>query len=390
MTRLLSADYIYPIHDSPVRNGVVEVNGYGEIVQVHRTSKGLDQSKIEKYKGIIVPGFVNAHCHLELSHLRNQIESGLGLTKFLKRVVSRPAVTEATILEAMELADKEMEENGIVAVGDISNTLASKPVKQKSNLYYHTFVEVLCFEPDKAKEVFKNGIELCEQFMPLSSSITPHAPYSVCKELFRFIKIFCDNGHNLLSIHNQESDEENKFYRYKRGAFVEFYQSLNKNIDFFKAQARNSLRAIVPLLPQTDHILMVHNTYTSYKDTNFMDRYGRQVTWCFCPNANLYIEDRLPNIPIFRDGGKKIVLGTDSLASNKQLSILEEIKTIQAQNKEIPLTELFRWGTLNGAEYFGISDRFGSIEPGKRPGLNLVENISGSDILAESSVRKLL
>src|SRR5699024_2029262 len=145
---------------------------------------------------------------------------------------------------------------------------------------------------------FKKGIEICEAFSPLPSSITPHAPYSVSKELFRYIRTFCDNKRNLISIHNQESEEENKLYRYKSGAFVYFYESLKKDISFFKAQARNSLRSTLPLLPDSQKILLVHNTYTSFKDNNFVDRYRHDVTWCLCPNANLYIEGRLPNIDL--------------------------------------------------------------------------------------------
>src|SRR5690606_39712226 len=102
---------------------------------------------------------------------------------------------------------------------------------------YHTFSEIFNFDPDGAKEAFRKGMELCESFAPLSSSVTAHAPYSVSKELFRYIKLFNEQGNNLISIHNQESEEENKFFRYKTWGFLDFYAFLNKNIDFFKAQA---------------------------------------------------------------------------------------------------------------------------------------------------------
>src|SRR5690606_21239311 len=125
---------------------------------------------------------------------------------------------------------------------------------------------------------------------------------------------------NIISIHNQESDEENRFYRYKEGDFISFYEKLNKDIAFFKPLARNSIQSIIPFLPKNEKILLVHNTYTSYKDIHFIERYGSDVTWCFCPNANLYIEDRLPKIDLFLQSEIPIVLGTDSLASNGGLS----------------------------------------------------------------------
>src|SRR5690606_9682025 len=127
------------------------------------------------------------------------------------------------------------------AVADIANTIHSRERKLTSKIYYHTFSEVFGFEPEIAKDAFKRGVEVCEAFAPLSSSVTPHAPYSVSKELFRFIRMLEDKSKRLISIHNQESEEENKLFRYKTGSFLDFYAFLNKNIDFFKAQARNSL-----------------------------------------------------------------------------------------------------------------------------------------------------
>src|SRR5690606_14238631 len=168
---------------------------------------------------------------------------------FIKQVARGPKYEQDEILSAMEVADRVMYKRGIVAVGDISNTANSKETKEKSKIYYHTFCEIFEFDPSHAKNTFRKGVELCESFAPLPTSITPHASYSVSKELFRFIRIFCKKERNLISVHNQESEEENKFFRYWTGQFLDFYAFIKKNIDFFKAQARNSLRSILPLLP---------------------------------------------------------------------------------------------------------------------------------------------
>src|SRR5690606_2800645 len=168
-----------------------------------------------KHKGIIVPGFVNMHCHLELSHMRGKIQRNTGLIPFLSQVVSQRSENIETLPAAMAEADAAMWERGIVAAGDIVNSIASKQVKQQSRIYYHTFVEVIGFNPAKAKEAFREGLHLKDQFQPLPASIVPHAPYSVSKELLRFINHFCKDGENILTIHNQESEAENQFYRYK-------------------------------------------------------------------------------------------------------------------------------------------------------------------------------
>src|SRR5690606_34793821 len=294
MRRFLSADYLIPVNASPIKNGIIVLDDKDEILDIlpGNNLEGIDMP-IERHQGIIVPGFINSHCHIELSHLRKKIKEKTGLIDFIKQVARGAKYEQDEILAAIEMADRVMYKNGIVAVGDISNTANSKVTKEKSKIYYHTFCEIFEFEPSQAKNTFRKGIELCEQFSPLATSITPHAPYSVSKELFRFIRLFCKKERNLISVHNQESEEENKFFRYRAGQFVDFYAFINKNIDFFKAQARNSLRSTLPLLPQDQRILLVHNTYTSFKDINFVDRYRSDVTWCLCPKANLYIEGRL-------------------------------------------------------------------------------------------------
>ena len=174
-----------------------------------------------------------------------------------------------------------MYENGIVAVGDICNSNVSIPIKEKSKIYYHSFVEAFGFSPERAQEIFDKSIALLNEFKPASSSITPHAPYSVSKELFKLIKKYSDTGTNLISVHNQESDDENKFYRYRLGGFIDLYDHFGIDIAFFKSQARNSLQSILPLLTNKQEILLVHNTCTNLKDIYFVKRFDKKVHFCF-------------------------------------------------------------------------------------------------------------
>ncbi|WP_207426508.1 amidohydrolase family protein [Pedobacter sp. SYSU D00535] len=391
MIKYFTADYILPVSSPPIKKGVVAVDLSGEITGIYTdTSAEIKDKDIQKFEGIIVPGFINAHCHLELSYLKGQVPQKKGLVAFILEVIGKRKQVQKGIEEAMAEADQQMQENGIVAVADISNTVISKEVKQKSKIHYHTFLELLCFEPECAKDVFRDGLQLKEQFAPLKTSIVPHAPYSVCKELFRFIGKFCGEAGDLLSIHNQETEEENKFYRYKSGQFLDFYEKLGRNIDFFKPQARNSIQSVIPLLPEQQKVLLVHNTYTSLKDIYFIRRSGREVTWCFCPNANLYIEDRLPKIDMFLFNDFNIVLGTDSLASNTQLCMLSELQTLHTHFPSLSLSETMAWATLNGAKFLGVNERLGSIEKGKMPGLNLITEVRDMKLSPDSKVQKLI
>lgn len=391
MVNYYSADYIFPVSAKPIHNGIIGVDENGEIIGVYEPgAKEISDKSIIKYNGIITPGFINAHCHLELSHLKGKFPKGTGLIPFIESVIAQRHASEIEISTAMLEADKEMKKNGIVAVGDIVNRAISREIKYKSTLYYHTFVEILCFEPEKAQEAFRDGLSLCESFDGLPSSITPHAPYSVCKEIFRFLKQVHKPETNLLSIHNQESEEENKLYRYKSGGFIDFYEKLNRDISFFKAQARDSIQTIVPLLPKRQPVMFVHNTYTNMKDIFFVDRFAGNVTWCLCPNANLYIENRLPKIDLFLNQDNPITLGTDSLASNDKLCILSELLTLHTHFPYLNLEETIKWATINGAKYLGIDQKYGSLARGKRPGLNLISHTQGLKLTADSTVTPLL
>ena len=385
------ADYVFPVSADPIKNGIVTVDDSGRIISVtDNYPLDIKSEPIEHLKGIICPGFINTHCHLELSHLKDKITPKRGLINFIKDIQTVRAADSAEILKAAEKADNEMYENGIVAVGDISNSNVSIPVKAKSKIYYHTFVETFGFLPEMAQQAFDKALSLLNEFKPQSSSITPHASYSVSKELFKLIKKQCETGTNLISIHNQESEDENKFYRYRLGGFIDLYKHFGIDISYFKSQARNSLQSIIPLLTNKQDILLVHNTCTNLKDIYFIKRFDRRIHYCFCPGANLYIENKLPKVELFVDQGFNLTLGTDSLASNTKLCILNEMHLLQDKFPSLSTARLIKWATLNGAEYLGIDDEKGTLEEGKTPGLNLITGLDGLKITPDTKVKRLL
>ncbi|MGV3706917.1 MAG: amidohydrolase family protein [Arcticibacter sp.] len=391
MNTYYSADYIIPISSSPIKNGYIAVNEANVIQGLYTEydAKQMGVANVKRLDGIIVPGFVNTHCHLELSWLKGRIERGNGLIPFIKDVIRLGRGRKEDNLEAMRVADQEMFQNGIVAVGDISNVIDSRQVKLDSSIKYHTFVETLGFDPDRAKQIFDSTCQLKEDFAPLKASIVPHAPYSISKELLRYISRECGNSESLMSIHNQESEEENTLFRYKTGLFLDFYKDMHIDTDFFKAQARSSVQSIFSHLGKKQKILLVHNTYTSLKDIYFTKRSGRDIYWCFCPKANLYIENRLPKVELFCQNDLAITLGTDSLASNDTLCILSELKTLHTHFPSLRLEDTLKWATLNGARFLDMDEDLGSLEVGKKPGLNLITHMDGLKLTRESSVTKL-
>lgn len=340
---------------------------------------------VQQLNGILTPGFINCHCHLELSHMKGMIGEGTGLTDFVFKVVTQRHLPEEKILAAIQKAEDEMIANGIVAVGDICNNTLTLPQKMKGRIRYHNFIEASGFNPQIAAARFERSLGFFKEFNEHAAagqnSIVPHAPYSVADELWQKIIDFPNNY--LQTIHNQETVAENEWFIAKKGDFVDFYKQMSIDVSFFQASGKSSLQSYLLKFLKNQSLILVHNVHTSADDLRFARSSGRHVAWCLCPNANLYIGGQLPAIDLFIDQDSEIVLGTDSLASNHQLNILGEIKTISKHFPSVGWDQLLRWATINGARALQMDKLLGSFEPGKKPGVLLCK----SDL---SAVRRLL
>ncbi len=396
--RKISANVVFPVSSPPIKNGVVIVDANGKILSIDH-QHNFKKSTLEIYDGILCPGFINAHCHLELSYMENKIPQRKGLPEFIinlieyRKAFSLTNETENLIYEKIENAEKEMWENGIVAVGDISNDAYSFKVKSKSLMRTHTFIECFGFYPDQAEVYFKKSLELLNQAQQqnLTASITPHAPYSVPPELFKLIFSYNGNQSSLYSYHNQESEAENIFFKNGIGEFVKVFDHFNLPLSLFDPTGKNSLQSVIDYFPQNKKTLFVHNIFSNAGDIAAIASQCPESYFCLCPRANKYIENALPDFSHFRSFTNRICIGTDSLASNDQLSVLEEMKTIQAADHSISTEELLRWATLNGARFFDWHDQLGALEIGKAPGLNLITGISPLfHLTSQSAVKKIV
>lgn len=388
MLTYISASTIYPVSSEPLHNGVLAVETDGTIAGVYSAEAfSFRNDPVTFYQGVLIPGMVNTHCHLELAHLRGKIEQHTGLPAFVEQVIGYRGFDEALAAAAMEAADQEMLSNGIVAVGDISNLISSKAVKLKSALYYYTFVEAMGFNPGRAAEIYAAAAQLKNDFQPLNAAVVPHAPYSVSAALFALIKEAASVSDQIQTIHSQETPAENEFFERKTGRFLKLYTFLGLDLSFYTASGKSSLQTILPNL-SAGKTLLVHNTESNLADITFAKEQHSQLFWCLCPNANLYIENKLPDVELFRDQGLKITLGTDSLASNTALSIVKEMQVLQ-ERKAIDFPTLLGWATLNGAEFLGIAAQYGSFEPGKKPGIVLLRNFDGEKLTDEIGIERL-
>jgi cytosine/adenosine deaminase-related metal-dependent hydrolase len=345
---------------------------------------------IQSFDGILTPGFVNAHCHLELSHMKDMIPANSGLQEFVKQIVSLRKVDDHVIEEAIEKAEAEMFSNGIVAVGDISNTLDTLTQKAKHNLAYYTFVELYDLDPTRANEKIIAGLAIQKAFEEncIRASLVPHAPYSVTNNLWKLLSTHF--GSHTISMHNQETADENEFFKNKTGSFLGMYERTKVSLNFFEPTGVSSLQSVLPIFKNAAASILVHNSFTSSNDINAVKKQMPNTFWCLCPNANQYIEQTMPPIELLRAQNAAIVIGTDSFASNWSLNILDELKTIQKHNATIPLDEMLGWATINGARALQMDKGLGSFEKGKKPGVVLIHNVAGENNLSNAVSKRLI
>lgn len=351
-----------------------------------------DPASLETFSGILVPGYVNAHCHLELSHMKGKISSGTGLISFIKDIVSQRESDLEFIEACIKDADEEMISSGIVAVGDICNKVDTFACKDASAIWYHSFVEMFDFmQPAMAEDVFNQYMQVYHQAEVREGhtrSAVPHAPYSVSKDLFGAINSV-NKTPTSISLHNQETQAETTLFRDRTGGFEALFASFGFPYGDELRTGQSSLQYALSHLDPRHKILLVHNTESTSTDVQFAHDWGDQVYWVSCPNANLYIENSLPNYAQFLNADAKVCLGTDSYASNWQLSIFEEMKTVKKYYSSISTRTLIDWATLHGAQSLGVDHHFGSIALGKTPGINVITVNDLGEIDANSTSTKI-
>jgi aminodeoxyfutalosine deaminase len=388
-----SADFLMDGINPPQLHKVITTDSKGKILLIDDV-KNHDTSSIKFLKGMIIPGLINTHCHLELSHMKGMVPTGTTLIPFITDVVTKRAtIPEDSIQIAIKAADKEMFKNGIVAVGDISNQLDTNTTKNRSKMHYHTFVEMFDFlQEGNAKATFDQYFPVYKSFKKSrkhKTSAVPHAPYSVSKNLFQLIAKTNAKNDITVSIHNQETKTENDLFIDKNSDFVTFFGKFGIDLSHFQPIGKSAIHYALQHMDPLKRTLFVHNTMTTPQDIEAAKKWSKKVYWATCPNANLYIENRLPNYQYFLDADAQMTIGTDSLTSNWQLSILEEMKTIRKYQSFVPFQKLIEWATINGAQALGFDETLGSIEVGKTPGLNLLSG-SAADIDDKTTIKKLI
>jgi cytosine/adenosine deaminase-related metal-dependent hydrolase len=385
--RAVHADAVITGDGDAIRDGVVVLDGRGVVVDVGPAGQLLPRHggvNVERVRGALLPGLVNAHTHLELSALRGQVPGGAGFVPWVEHLVgARAEGAPEDDATAIERAVDELDAFGTVAVGEVTNSLGAVRALARRGFVGWVFHEVFGVLLEPLERRIADLPRLIEERVgtwptpELAYSPTPHTLYTThATAAKRLIRDARERG-TRASVHLAEHASERRFLESGDGPIAAWYESrLKLKRDLLEWPGKSPLAYADDLGALAPHVLCVHLTDARPDELDLIARRGARVV--FCPRSNLFIEAKLPPLLAARSAGILPALGTDSLASNTSLDVLAECRALADRFPTVPARDLVRMATWEGARALG-REELGRISRGARPGLFAIDGNPGDD-----------
>jgi len=372
------ARWVLPVASPPIADGWVAVDG-GRVVAVGR-GRPADFADDEQLGDVaLMPGLVNAHTHLELSYLHDEVPPASEFVTWIRNVMAarrqRPDPRAADIVDAIDRAIVESRASGTAVVGDVSNTLVTFEPLARSALAAIVFYELIRFNAPDPRALVDAATAEIEALAPtewVRASLAAHAPYSVAPLVLRAIREAVDrDALRPCSVHLCESAEETEFLRTGLGS----WRRLLEDVGAWDPAWTPPGVSPVQFLDETGflgaNVLAVHGVQMTLDDLGRLK--ARGTTLVTCPRSNGHTGAGAPPIQDFYDAGVRVAIGTDSLASSPDLNVFAELATMRALAPAVPATALLESATIEGARALGFDADYGTIEPAKRARLIAVD-----------------
>lgn len=367
---LLRSAWLLPIISPAVRDGVVAVSGSRVVWLGHASDPSRPRGPVRNLgEGVLLPGLVNAHCHLELSHLSGLLPAAPGgFVPWVESVVaSRGGHADEEVASATDAAIAGLEASGTVAVGDVSNTLAHLDRLRASSLDAVVFLELLAWDPAKASATLAWGerqlAERASSLRPgLELRLAAHAPHSVSSELLRGL---AERG-GPASTHLAESPDEARFLMDGAGGWPAFLAARGLGHVRFEPPRQSPTAYVDSLGALHPRLVAAHGVQLDAADRALLGQRGVHIA--LCPRSNARLGVGRADVPALRAAGVKLCLGSDSLASSPSLDVLDDARALREQFPELEPAAILHMATRGGAEALGFLE-LGAIAPGCKPAL---------------------
>jgi cytosine/adenosine deaminase-related metal-dependent hydrolase len=376
MTRVFASDLVFLGEGAAIVDGAVVVDESCSIVEAGRADEVLPRhagATVTRLPGLLMPGLVNAHTHVELSHLRGKVPGGAGFMPWVETfLMARGAATEDDVATGIDEGVRELVLSGTVAVGDVSNTLGAVHSLARAHIGGSVFHEVFGYDRARATarllDLPRERGEVVGAWptTDLAYSPAPHTLYTTHPDVVRAALREARSLGAVTSIHLGEHAAEREFLERGTGPAMVFAERFGIDLASFPTPHLSPFAFAHELGVLAKGTLAVHVTTATRAELDQLAASGASVV--LCPRSNLYIEVRLPAVLDVLAAGLRPALGTDSLASNATLDVLAEAKAIAERFAQVPAHVILSMATANGADALGRPD-LGRLSKGARPGL---------------------
>jgi cytosine/adenosine deaminase-related metal-dependent hydrolase len=373
------AGWVLPVSSPPIRNGAVRIRG-GVIQEVGPASEVGpvgDERQISLPHAALVPGLVNVHAHPELALFRGALED-ISFPEWISGIIrlrwQNP--DPARDLLAARWTAVEAVRAGITTVGATEASGAAAVAFTEAGLRGVVYHEVFAPDPAGVAEAMADLEAAVERLRDAAGplveiGISPHAPYTVCDALYREVAAWAALHDLPIATHVAESAEESAMVERGEGSFAERLRSRGIDVAPRAPTPIRLLERCGILRPRT---LLIHAVRADADDLAAVAASGAAVA--HCPVANARLGHGIAPLTTMLDAGIPVGLGTDSVASNNRLDVLEEARTASLLQRAatgsatlLTAAELLDLCTRGGAEALGLADRVGTLEPGKEADL---------------------
>ena len=353
---ILKAETIWPGRGRVIRDGgikieegiVTEIAPFADIARGRERVQNLGNA-------ILLPAFVNAHTHLDLSHLKGKTEKGSRFEQWLKTVAKARAMTLFET-RSVRRGIAEVIAGGATAVGDISVSGKSAALIHKHGLLESVvFCEVLGFDPADAGrklERLRAGIEGMQDGKHVRLGISPHAPYSVSAELFRGCAALARELDLPMAIHAAESPSEVEFLASGTGELRELLESVGMIPKNWQPPGKRPIHYLDDLGVLKCSPMLIHCYQVDESEAAVIESRGCSVA--YCPRSNAFFRRPTDSLHKLLEAGVNVALGTDSLASNDSLSMLDEMRFVKERHPRLDWETVLEMGTINATRALGI------------------------------------
>jgi len=340
---------------------ILAVGHWDDLIREHPGALREDLGEM-----ILLPGLINAHCHLDYTMMRGALFGGESFALWIQRLnAMRRSLDQSDYLEAIASGLEELKHWGCTTVLNIESFPELVPFLPESPIRTWWFLEVMDVRSRlETGEALAGAIRFFEKAGEGHGGfgISPHAPYTASRDLYELVQKYSEKYRMPVCTHLAETQEEMAMFRDAEGPLYEFLRSIGRSMD--DCRGITPVQAVLGqgLLPQGS--LLVHMNILNEEDRELLQRSAGQFPVIHCPGTHAFFNRAPFELEFFRNNGIPVLLGTDSLASNHDLNMFSEMRAMGAAFPELDPMEILSMATTRPAAGIGRAGRLGELSPG--------------------------